>query len=475
VTGDARKLSYKVAALVVGAGVASSHCGSRSGVLDVSVRDAGTEAAPTDPCLAPQLDVVCAGALASAPAGSEVWSTSLDIGTDNLIGPAAADPSGNTYYLAAESSLYVNKVFAVDACGALRWETSVESLLQGTRYIPQVMVVDGRLLLVGVGSITALELATGDHAFTADIDGFAKKGGLGVSPGKVQALGYTAARSDGTVFTAVANDLDVWIVSFDKQGTIKPVVNVPKYLSSFSYSLGAQQFVIDAAGHLVLAGGASSSGKLVRAFTAAGGAAFEVELPNWGGGRSLAGGPDFLTGDGAWLIDLNGTLRNENPTAAGKYVSWSGPTAVDAEGSLFLGGGEADPLSSGLSYHVLGSFSSSGAPRWRTALDETIFSGPILGDGGQLFVVTAESFDPGSSQHLVAVALNNGAELWRVALPEVGERPPSWLLLNDAGALIVTRQNQVRAFSSGGAKSPRCAWWPTPHGGPDQRVAAFGK
>jgi hypothetical protein len=98
----------------------------------------------------------------------------------------------------------------------------------------------------------------------------------------------------------------------------------------------------------------------------------------------------------------------------------------------------------------------------------------VLGDGAHLFVVTAASYDLGSPQHLEARALADGAQGWRVSLPDAGTRPTLFLLLTDAGLLLVNIGNQVHAYASGNARPPACAWWPTLKGGPDQGVKAIG-
>ena len=72
-------LRVGVAALAIGASVATTHCGSRSGVPGAAARDAGGSDAAADPCAPPELHVACAAAIANPPAGSQVWSASFDL------------------------------------------------------------------------------------------------------------------------------------------------------------------------------------------------------------------------------------------------------------------------------------------------------------------------------------------------------------------------------------------------------------
>lgn len=113
-----------------------------------------------DPCAAPSIPLACAESIAAAPAGAEVWSRALPVGELSLLGPVAADEAGSTYYLGAESALYVKTVYALDACGELRWQADVSHSIAASGYVPQVMVAGGRLLLVGIGNIVALHLDT---------------------------------------------------------------------------------------------------------------------------------------------------------------------------------------------------------------------------------------------------------------------------------------------------------------------------
>ncbi len=46
----------------------------------------------------------------------------------------------------------MKRAFALDACGALRWQAEVSDWLVASGYVPQVMVARGHLLLVGIGS-----------------------------------------------------------------------------------------------------------------------------------------------------------------------------------------------------------------------------------------------------------------------------------------------------------------------------------
>jgi hypothetical protein len=454
----------------------ASSCG-RTGLVDSTPPDAGPVVPPAAvrSCAPVELHLPCAAAIATADAGSEVWSAGLDVGARDLIGPAAVDDLGGSYFLAADSGLYVKTVFALDACGGLRWQAAVESLL-GSGYLPQVMVAGNTLLLVGVGSIVALDLTSGAHAWTADLTAFAQGGGLGVAPGKVQALGYTAARADGSAITVVANDHDEWLVAVSPTGAMHPVARVANVISGTSYTLGMQQVIIDAAGNVLLAVGVSAAQTdLLHSFTAAGAANFEVSLPSWGVGSVLAAGPDFVTGRGEWVLGADGVLRNANPGGGPALVEWGGPTVIDGEGHLVVVGTEYPPGASTPRAQLLGSFTSDGALRWRVTLDEPVTAGPLLGDGDRLFVLTSASGQPGSARHLEARAQSTGAEAWRVPLSDSGPRPTYWALLTNAGVLLVTDGSRVRAYASGSVRPPTCAWWPTPRGGADQRACAYGR
>lgn len=445
-----------------------SACGSRSALPS----DAGTGGS-ADPCVAPSIPLACAESIAAAPAGAEVWSRGLPVGELSLLGPVAADDAGSTYYLGAESALYVKTVYALDACGELRWQADVSHSIAASGYVPQVMVAGGRLLLVGIGSIVALHLDTGEPAFIADLEGFAQGGGLGVPPGKVVGMGFTAADAQGTVFSLVANDLDVFIVSVSVTGELHPVARVEHYLGGAGYPLGAQQLALDAAGHVVLAGGTGSgNGEPIRAFTKSGNAVFDTMLPSFGIGHSLAGGPDFITGRGLWILELDGTPRGTFVGGGPTLISWDGPTVVDAEGTLHVVGGQhLEPGVSTMTFNLLGRFSPEGTSEWTATLDEQIVGGPVLDDRGHLFVTTSAKVEPGSPLHLSAIGLN-GELAWQIPLPPTGKTPSYWLLPNAAGALTVAIDGRVHAYSSGGGRPPRCAYWPTPRGDLGQRVCA---
>lgn len=448
-------------------------CGSKSALPEASATDGGGGTSAVEPCLAPEVSAACAGAIAKAPPGEEVWSTELPVGSLALIGPAAADDAGSTYYLGAESALYVKTVYALDACGSLRWQADVSQSLAASGYVPQVMVAGGRLLLVSIGNIVALELDTGALAFVADLAAFAQGGGLGAPPGKVVGMGFTAANAKGTAFTLVANDLDVFIVSVGAKGEMHSVAKVEHYLGGAGYPLGAQQLAIDTAGNVVLAGGAGSgNGEPIVSFTEKGKSVMSTKLPSFGIGQSLAGGPDYVTGRGLWILELDGTLRNSFVGGGPTFISWDGPTVIDEHGTLFVVGSQhLPPGVSTVTFNLLGRFSPQGTPEWSVTLDEPIQAGPVLDDRGHLFVTTASGFEAGSSMHLVARGVD-GTLAWERPLPPSGMTPSHWLLANAAGALTLVIGSRVHAYSSGGGLPPPCAYWPTPRGDSGQRVCA---
>ncbi|MFO0590676.1 MAG: PQQ-binding-like beta-propeller repeat protein [Polyangiaceae bacterium] len=444
-------------------------CGSRSALLDVNEGGGGGGAT----CGPPVVTAACAPTIAQASPGTEVWSASFDLGDLTLLGPVAADLEGGTYYVGAEGSLYVRKALALDACGAVRWEADVSEYIAASGYVPQVMVVGGKLLLVGIGNIVALDLVTGAHVWTADLNAFAEAGGLGVSPGKVIATGFTAARSDGTVFTTIANDADLWVVTVDSAGAIAPVAAVKSYYSTAGYPLYAQQLVLDAAGDVVLAGGANwSSGEPIRAIAPGGDVVFSGELPGWGIGASLAAGPDYVAGRGLWIVGLDGTLRNSYPGGGVPYVGWDAPVVIDADGGLYAVGEEQLEGQSSTTYDVIGRFSPAGDPIWSVKLGENILAGPVLGDDGEVFVATATGFDAGSAAHLWAIG-SDGTTRWATELGPSGKMPTYWLLQAASGALTLVADGKVRAFATG-SKPATCAHWPTPRGDLGQRACARG-
>ncbi len=455
-----------------------SACGSRSALPEASPSSTGTGGSDggVDPCAAPALPMQCAADILAAPAGDEVWSSELPVGNLSLLGPVAADEAGSTYYLGAESALYVKTVYALDACGALRWQVDVSEAVAASGYVPQVMVAGGHLLLVGIGNILALELDTGAQAFVADLNAFAKQGGLGEAPGKVMCLGYTAADASGTAYTAVANDLDLHVVAVTKEGAMHAVAKVDHYLGGGGYPLGAQQLALNAARHIVLAGDSGSEGTPIRAFTPKGKLVFEGKLPSFGLGQGLAGGPDYMTGRGLWILNFDGTLRNSYVGGGPTFISWGdGPTLIDGQGELFsIGSQHLEPGSSKLTFNLLGRFTPSGEPVWSATLDPEVRAGPVLGDTDQLFLTLSTGFEPATPQSLAAFS-PAGQLVWQRSLPPSGPRPSYWLLLNTAGALTVAIDRRVHAYSSGGKRPPRCAYWPTPKGDLGQRVAAREK
>lgn len=440
-------------------------CGARSELLGPSSEDAGPAG---DPCAPPSVDAVCRASIASAPAGSELWSASFSTDGEKLLGPVAADTKGTTYFVAAESSLYVKTVFALDACGELRFQVDVSEWVAASGYVPQIIVAGGHLLLVGIGSIVALDSDTGKLAWIADLEAFANAGGLGVAPGKVQALGFTAAQSDGTAFSVVANDSDVWIVKVSASGKPSPVAKVANYVSGLGYPLGAQQLVLDALGNVILAGSASAgSGAQVDAFTPAGKSVYATTLPSWGNGRFLAAGADYVTGEYLWLLGPDGTLQNEFTGGGPTFVSWGYPTLIDEAGVLFsVGGRHPIPGVSTMTFDLLGRFAKDGTQEWSTTLSASVVGGPILDDGGRVIAMT--------ETHLTGIQRSDGAVAWERELPPLGETASYFLLQNAAGALVTVIDEQVHAYSSGGTRPPTCAFWPTFRGDPGQRVAPFG-
>jgi len=452
----------------------ASACGSRSQLLDCAPFDTSAGGGSTgDPCAPPAVTATCAEFIADAEPGSEVWSTTLDTGALRLVGPLSADAEGGTYYAAAESGLYTKTILALDACGALRWQSDIEGVVAANGVLTRVMVAAGRLLLVSPGNVVALDIASGEHLWTADLQGFGEAGGLGVPPGKVVALGFAAARADGTVFTTIANDLDVWIVSVSPEGDkIHPVAKIDHYLSPMSYPLSAQELVIDAAGDVILAGRASSgSGAPVHAFTPEGEAVFAVTLPNGGLGQSLVAGPDDVAGPSFWILNLDGTLRADSLTGGPAYSFWDGPSVIDADGALYVVGSD---YPQGSKVPLLGRFTPAGEHVWSVPLDESVYGGPVLGDHDRVFVLTSAGFEPGSPTHIVAFGAD-GSLAWKTDVGPSGQIPSYWLLQSAAGALIVVRDGQVRAFASGGSKPPTCAYWPTPGGDLGQRACARGR
>ena len=443
-------------------------CGSRSALNDSTPP---AQVSDADPCAPPLVDA-CAESYASAPAGTELWSTSPDVGTASLIGPAAADERGTTFFLAAEGGLYLKKVFALDACGALRWQVDVSQWLPGSGYVPQVMVTGGHLLLVTVGALVALDPDTGELVWIADLDAFAEGGGLGVSPGKVQSLGYTAARKDGTVFSVVANDSDAWIVKVTPSGKPSPVAKVASYVGGFGYPLGKQQFVLDSAGHIVLAGGTQDR---VEAFTAAGKSVFSAEVPSWGVGGYLASGPSYVTGWYLWLMSLDGTLMNDSVGGGPNFISWGNATVIDEAGELFsIGARNLSPGTSKQTFDLVGRFSATGDPKWSIIGSDSWIGGPILDDGDHVLLITGPSFEAGTTTKLSALNRADGLPAWQRELPPSGKVPSRWLLQNAAGALVTVVDDRVHAYASGGTQPPTCAWWPTPQGGLGQRRAPRG-
>ena len=464
VAGCGSRSAFLAGALLVVAG-----CGSRSALLDGNEGGAGGG----DVCGPPVVTAACATVIAKTPPGTEVWNKAIDVGDLSLLGPVAADLEGGTYFVGAEGSLYVRKVLALDACGALRWEADVADLVAGSGYVPQIMIARGRLLVVGIGNIVALDLATGAHVWTADLNAFAEGGGLGVSPGKAIATGFTAARADGTVFTTIANDADLWLVTVDTDGAIHTVAKVASYYGSAGYPLNAQQLVIDAAGDVVIAGGANwSTGEPLRAIAPGGDVVFSSALPGWGIGAALAAGPDYVAGRGLWILGLDGALRNSYPGGGVPYVGWDAPVVIDSDGGLYTVGGEQVEGQSSLTYDRIGHFSPSGDPIWSVPLGENIFAGPVLGADGEVFVATAAGFDAGSAAHLWALG-TDGSVRWNTEIGPSGKVPTYWLLQAASGALTLVANGQVRAFATGSTPAT-CAHWPTPRGDLGQRACAFG-
>ncbi|MBK7582087.1 MAG: hypothetical protein IPI67_18005 [Myxococcales bacterium] len=119
---------------------------------------------------------------------------------------------------------------------------------------------------------------------------------------------------------------------------------------------------------------------------------------------------------------------------------------------------------------------AAGSEVWSASFDvgTAALIGPFAADASGSTYFVARLLEPGSSQRLVTRALADGAEVWQAALPVSGKHPTYSMLLNNAGALVMAIDNRAHAFASGRAKPPRCAWWPTPQGGPDGRACARG-
>src|SRR5687768_15764507 len=117
---EARAALNGVLALL--ASFACAACGARSGLVQNGSDDGGAADASGPISCEPTVPATsCAQAISNSVAGTVVWQASLDVGDRRLIGPVAADASASSYFVSAKDGLYVEKVFALDACGQARW------------------------------------------------------------------------------------------------------------------------------------------------------------------------------------------------------------------------------------------------------------------------------------------------------------------------------------------------------------------
>ena len=435
---------------------AVSACGART-PLDV-VRDTGDAAMGADATRACE---------ETSPAGTVLWRTTLTQ-ERSLTGPLAADADGTTYFardpaLLGMPDTRAPALYALDRCGRVRWSAAWPHF-QNRSVLVHAMRV-GPNLLVGDGDLQAFDAATGRHGWTLDLVQLARTLGIGDVTGS-NALRRLVADASGVVYAMIQSPEQLGVLRVDASGAARLVLRAPLHPNASDVT----DMVLDAAGHLVFAvtdTNVSPGPGVLYSFTTDGAQVYALHL-------AVVDYLDHLTaGDGYVLLGDTGTLVSDAGRTLRTLERFVGPAAVDGVGNIFTllrrtgddaGMQRLDP---------------SGTPRWTASVQGgyafSYTGGPLLGQRSvySVYYRTATTADGGvtSATVLHAVDRVSGAA---ARFEFAGSWQGNALLLT-GGVVVFAIGGAAVAVSTGGDEPAQDGYWPTPHGGNDQRGAARGR
>jgi hypothetical protein len=349
-----------------------------------------------------------------------LWQTTLTTDT-YLVGPMAADPSGDTYF-AHDGFLFNSTVaggssiIALDPCGIVRWRVPWNHAQKQDEQA--FLMMSGERLIAENGDVEAFELASGAHLWTADLSGLAGAGDLSGAY-----LGAPVAASDGTSYLTATNDEGAtWLLAIDASGVAKVLASVPNIAPNGS----PMALILDSAGRLDLSLVESNVFRApgaIDVFGRDGSLEITTPLANVGPENLLMSGTGFVlnesTGD---LVGLDGGVWGRLPVAPDE------PAVIDAQGNVFAVGQSTALRVSRLDL--------AGVVRWGAGFPGAVweyYGGPVLGDGQQLFFL-AQTLDADNQEGatLAAIDVDDGTSVtW--SFPGF---TPGYMLLTAAGGVI---------------------------------------
>jgi PQQ-like domain len=416
-------------------------------VLDADAHDA---VPPPPACVATNL---------GAPLGAPLWKTTVT--SDRFLwGPFAADPSGATYF-ADDGSLLGDyeqepTLLSLDGCGAVRWRVPWNHAAAQAGGI--YMMISGDRLIAEFGDIQAFALSDGSHLWT--VDPSALGGPTGVY------MGTPVGADTGDVYLPLTTPEGVRLVAIDSTGSASVLATVPNAVANG----WTTDLILDATGRLDLSltqtndFASPTTPGVVDTFRRDGTLDLTTTVANLDPWNRLIAGPDaFLNEGSASWIGPDGSVT----ATIGTMEIFS--AAMDAQGDLFA---SVIPPPSSSTRPAIAKFDATGVQVWATSFPDGPInngpaSGPVLGDASNVYFL-AQGVDGFA---IAALDVETGAQ---TTWPFEGTTSES-LLLTPAGVLVFTAGGQVVGLSSGGARPPANAPWPTGLGGIDARSAAVGQ
>ncbi len=391
---------------------------------------------------------------ASAAPMSVAWQAPLPIPSGSVGGPYAADAAGDTFFVSITPYGSENySILALDACGRKLWETGGISMGTHTNVLPSVIVVGDRVIAQFV-SVDALDIATGNHLWSVDLEALA---GTSLRPADGD-LGPLAAAQDGTVYTAFLTASGGTIVAIDPAGHPMPI-------ASPQLACAITGLTLDGAGNVDVL-----CGPRVDSFTREGSPAFSSNFPcmTAGEGPLASSASDLYMEVASCFMSLDGVAGASLGGAINTAATTLGGLVVDGDGNVYTS----------QTFSSLSSFDSSGASRWTASLALPVAGSLLLAEGGALLAVEAPLSSPDGPLSIEVFDAATGA-LQRTAPVGMGGRGD--YVLTPAGQLVFTAYDYIGtnpALATGfalGMTLDGNAWWPTALGGADQRNAARGQ
>ncbi len=405
---------------------------------------------------------------AAAPLGTVRWRT--PIGHDRfLVGPMAADPAGNTYFVHDSTLLGVADpepfIVSLDRCGAMRWRAPWQHP-NNRSVLPHVTLAGSRILAANV-DLHAFDATSGAAQWTLDLVAFAAREGLGDVSGS-NAIRSVVVDASGNAFVMLWSPDTISIVRVDPNGTprtLTRITDVPR-------NGEATDLVLDAQGNFEAAftdTNVTPGPGALRSFGPDGAQRWITHTPALGYLDHLTVGSNFVvSGDtGTIFSTIDGSIVRE------LGVQYAGPGGTDAADNLYV---FDNAPSSGRGR--LASFDRAGTRRWTSTIEGYLAfahdAGPLLGEHTGFYVF--DGFDTQrdggtlARQVLVAFDLASGTQSV-FTYPGAGS---GHALLTTAGMVFVVGGDAV-AISSGGEVPDASGTWVTPRGDIDRRGAARGR